>query len=42
MAYPVVPGTPSYAGTMIPEIWSGLLLVKFYAATVLSEIANTD
>lgn len=33
---------PAYSGTFIPEIWSGKLLVKFYAATVLNEIANTD
>lgn len=34
--------TPAYHGTFIPEIWSGKLLEKFYAATVLSGIANTD
>src|SRR5215467_11694451 len=34
--------TPPYHGTFIPEIWSGKLLEKFYAATVLSGIANTD
>jgi hypothetical protein len=33
---------PPYSGTFIPEIWSGKLLEKFYAATVLSAIANTD
>ncbi len=26
----------------IPEIWSGKLLVKFYDATVLAQISNTD
>lgn len=26
----------------IPEVWAGELLVKFYAATVFGEIANTD
>lgn len=48
MAYPV--GTPwsgsnpspAYAGTFIPEIWSGKLIEKFYDATVLGAIANTD
>jgi len=35
-------GTPQYSGNFIPEIWSGNLLVKFYAATVLAAISNTD
>jgi len=35
-------GTPQYSGNFIPEIWSGKLLVKFYAATVLAAITNTD
>ena len=30
------------AGVFIPEIWSGKLIEKFYAATVLAAIANTD
>jgi len=34
--------TPAYHGTFIPEIWSGKLIEKFYNATVLSAIANTD
>jgi hypothetical protein len=34
--------TTAYAGTFIPEIWSGKLLEKFYAATVLAAISNTD
>ena len=34
--------SPAYHGTFIPEIWSGKLIEKFYAATVLSAIANTD
>jgi len=33
---------PAYAGIFIPEIWSGKLLEKFYAATILAAIANTD
>jgi hypothetical protein len=35
-------GHPQYSGTFIPEIWSGKLLVKFYAACVLADISNTD
>lgn len=34
--------SPAYHGTFIPEIWSGKLIEKFYNATVLSAIANTD
>jgi hypothetical protein len=34
--------SPAYHGTFIPEIWSGKLIEKFYSATVLSAIANTD
>lgn len=34
--------SPAYTGIFIPEIWSGKLLEKFYAATVLNAIANTD
>jgi len=34
--------TPAYSGVFIPEIWSGKLVEKFYAATVLGAIANTD
>lgn len=34
--------TPPYSGTFIPEIWSGKLLEKFYANTVLAAISNTD
>lgn len=30
------------ANGFIPEIWSGKLIEKFYAATVLSAISNTD
>lgn len=33
---------PVYADTFIPEIWSGKLIEKFYDATVLGAIANTD
>jgi hypothetical protein len=33
---------PAYHGTFIPEIWSGKLIEKFYSATVVAAIANTD
>ncbi len=33
---------PAYSGVYIPEIWSSKLIEKFYDATVLAEIANTD
>jgi hypothetical protein len=43
---PVYPAgsTPNALGTngFIPEIWSGKLVEKFYAATVLAAISNTD
>jgi len=42
MAYPVAPGSVSYSGSFIPQIWSGKLVEKFYANTVLAEISNTD
>jgi hypothetical protein len=37
-----VRANPAYTGIFIPEIWSGKLLEKFYAATILAAIANTD
>jgi hypothetical protein len=42
--FPVGSGNPdpAYAGIFIPEIWSGKLLEKFYATTVLAAISNTD
>lgn len=43
MALPVAAGHPQLSGITIPNaIWSGKLLVKFYEATVLGEIANTE
>lgn len=33
---------PAYSGVFIPQIWSGKLIEKFYASTVLAAIANTD
>lgn len=42
--YPSGSSQPStaYSGTFIPEIWSAKLVEKFYAATVLAAISNTD
>jgi hypothetical protein len=41
--YPVGSANPDYvAAGFIPEIWSGKLIEKFYAATVLAAITNTD
>jgi len=34
--------SPAYSGIFIPAIWSGKLVEKFYNATVLAAIANTD
>lgn len=34
--------SPAYTGIFIPALWSGKLVEKFYAATVLGAIANTD
>lgn len=42
MAFPHAAGTVSYSGTFIPEIWSKKLIEKFYDATVLSAISNTN
>jgi len=42
MAYPNAAGSVSYSGTFIPEIWSKKLIAKFYDASVLSAISNTD
>lgn len=36
-----VPATP-YAGTFIPEIWSSKMIERFYDATVLAAISNTN
>jgi hypothetical protein len=42
MAFPNAAGTPSYSGTFTPEIWSKKLQKKYYDASVLSVITNTD
>jgi len=40
---PAAAGVPQLSGVTIPNaVWSGKLLVKFYDATCLSEIANTE
>jgi hypothetical protein len=33
---------PAYTGVFIPTIWSGKFIEKFYDATVLAAISNTD
>ncbi len=41
--YPAGSANPDYQTSgFIPEIWSGKLIEKFYAATVLAAISNTD
>src|SRR5262252_3910057 len=35
-------GNTLQASGFIPEIWSGKLIEKFYASTVLAAISNTD
>jgi hypothetical protein len=49
MAYPISgspysgsAASPAYAGVFIPTIWAGKFVEKFYDATVLAAIANTD
>ena len=52
MSFPIASGGTLYpsggtANTLqatgyIPELWSGKLIEKFYASTVLSAISNTD
>jgi hypothetical protein len=34
--------SPSYSGSFIPQLWSNKLNAKFYANTMMTEIANTD
>jgi len=42
MSYPVASGAVSHSATLIPEIWAPKFLIKFYEATVMNSIANTD
>jgi len=39
---PTPPAHPDYSGTLIPQLWSRKLLERFYDATVLNAISNTD
>lgn len=38
---PAAAGHPQYSGNFIPEIWSPLLNVKYYTASIFPGIANT-
>jgi hypothetical protein len=49
MAYPIssspysgAAANPAYTGVFIPTLWSGKVIEKFYDATVLAAISNTD
>lgn len=39
---PTPPAHPDYSGTLIPTIWARKLLERFYDATVLAAISQTD
>lgn len=39
---PTPPAHPDYSGKLIPQLWSRKLLERFYDATVLNSISNTD
>ena len=34
--------SPTYSGSFIPQLWSNKLNAKFYANTMMTDIANTD
>lgn len=40
--YSGVTPSPHYSGVFVPAIWAGKLIEKFYDATVLAAMANTD
>jgi hypothetical protein len=42
MAVSAAAGFPQQSGILIPEVWSGKLLTKFYAACVMAQMCNTD
>ncbi|MBK8583229.1 MAG: hypothetical protein IPL86_15860 [Flavobacteriales bacterium] len=42
MAINAAAGFPQQSGILIPEVWSGKLLQKFYAACAMAQICNTD
>ena len=33
---------PTYSGSFIPQLWSNKLNAKFFANTMMTEIANTS
>ena len=42
MPFPVDGATPQLSGITIPTVWSGKLLIKFYEASVIPAICNTE
>lgn len=42
MAYPVGAGNAAYSGKLIPEIWSTKLLLKWYDASIIPQVTNTE
>lgn len=42
MPISAAPGFPQQSGILIPEIWAGKILTKFYQALVTASISNTD
>lgn len=42
MSFPTAAGVTSYSGVLIPELWHGKWNIKFYDASVLTAISNTD
>lgn len=40
--FPVAAGLTSYSGILIPEVWAGKALIKFYQKTVFAAVSNTD
>lgn len=42
MSYPVNPAQPAYSGTLIPTLWAKKMLERFYDASVVPMISQTD
>lgn len=42
MSLPAAAGFPQQSGVLIPAVWSGKMLIEYYAATCLSQITNTE
>ena len=42
MAVNAAAGYPQHSGVLIPEVWSKLVLKKFYASTFMAQVCNTD